>query len=65
MAIAVRSGSGTGAVTVVEANLKFIWDVVTRIKIGNKGKAYIVDSTGHLIVDPDIGLVLGKTDLNS
>ena len=64
MAIAVRSGSGAGAVTVVEVNLKFIWDVVTRIKIGNKGKAYVVDRTGHLIADPDIGLVLGKTDLS-
>ena len=64
MAIAVRSGSGTGAVTVVEVNLKFIWDVVMRIKIGSKGKAYVVDSTGHLIADPDIGLVLGKTNLS-
>jgi signal transduction histidine kinase/signal transduction protein with GAF and PtsI domain len=64
MSIAVRSGGESGPVTVAEVNLKFIWDVVTRIRIGQKGKAYVVDSTGHLVADPDIGLVLRKTDLS-
>jgi signal transduction histidine kinase len=64
MSIAVRSGGESGPVTVAEVNLKFIWDVVTRIKIGQKGKAYVVDSTGHLVADPDIGLVLRKTNLS-
>jgi len=64
MSIAVRSGGESGPVTVAEVNLKFIWDVVTRIKIGQKGKAYVVDSTGFLVADPDIGLVLRKTDLS-
>src|SRR5262249_49164022 len=41
----------------------FIWDVVSRIKIGDKGKAYVVDGKGFLIADPDIGLVLRKTNL--
>ncbi len=63
MQIAVRSRAG-GPVTVADVNLKFIWDVVTRIKIGKKGKAYVVDETGHLVADPDIGLVLRKTDLS-
>ena len=64
MSIAVRSGGESGPVTVAEVNLKFIWDVVTRIRIGQKGKAYVVDSTGHLVADPDIGLVLRKTNLS-
>ena len=64
MSIAVRSGGAGGPVTVAEVNLKFIWDVVTRIKIGQKGKAYVVDGTGHLVADPDIGLVLRKTNLS-
>ena len=64
MSIAVRSGGESGPVTVADVNLKFIWDVVTRIKIGQKGKAYVVDSSGHLVADPDIGLVLRKTDLS-
>ncbi|MEO8509556.1 MAG: GAF domain-containing protein, partial [Betaproteobacteria bacterium] len=42
---------------------KFIWDVVSRIKIGDKGKAYVVDGKGFLVADPDIGLVLRKTNL--
>jgi signal transduction histidine kinase len=61
MTIAVRAGS---AVTAAEVNLKFLWDVITRIKVGDKGKAYVVDATGHLIADPDIGEVLRKTNLS-
>ncbi len=63
MTIAIRSGSDSGPVTVADVNLKFIWDVVSRIKIGDKGKAYVVDGKGFLIADPDIGLVLRKTNL--
>ncbi len=44
MTIAMRSGSDAGPVTVADVNLKFIWDVVSRIKIGEKGKAYVVDA---------------------
>jgi signal transduction histidine kinase len=62
MQIAVRAGS---AVTVADVNLKFIWDVITRIKVGEKGKAYVIDATGHLVADPDIGLVLRKTNLSA
>jgi len=58
------SGSASG-VTVAEVNLKFIWDVVSQIKIGKAGHAYVVDSHGHLIAHPDISLVLKKTDLSS
>ncbi len=63
MTIASRAGGGDGPVTVAEVNLKFIWDVVTRIKIGDKGKAYVVDDKGLLVADPDIGLVLRKTSM--
>src|SRR4029079_6077811 len=64
MPIGVRSGSDTGPVTIADVNLKFIWDVVSRIKIGEKGKAYAVDSNGFLVADPDIGLVLRKTPMS-
>ncbi len=63
MTIALRSGGDKGPVTIADVNLKFIWDVVSRIKIGEKGKAYVVDKQGYLIADPDIGLVLRKTSL--
>jgi signal transduction histidine kinase len=65
MTLAIRSGSDKGPLTVAEVNLKFIWDVVSRIQIGSKGKAYVVDAAGNLIADPDIGLVLRKTSLAS
>jgi signal transduction histidine kinase len=48
---------------VAEVNLKFIWDVVTQIKIGKAGRAYVVDAAGNLIAHPDISLVLQKTSL--
>jgi signal transduction histidine kinase/HAMP domain-containing protein/predicted transcriptional regulator with HTH domain len=64
MTVSLRSGGGRGPVTIADVNLKFIWDVVSRIKIGDKGKAYVVDRSGYLVADPDIGLVLRKTDLS-
>ena len=56
------AGSGQGAgVTVAEVNLKFIWDVVSRITIGKAGHAFVLDGQGVLIAHPDISLVLQKT----
>ena len=52
-----------GGVTVAEVNLKFIWDVVSQIKVGKAGLAYVVDGGGALIAHPDISLVLQKTSL--
>ncbi|MBP8294566.1 MAG: GAF domain-containing protein [Burkholderiales bacterium] len=62
MTVAIRSND-KGPVTIAEVNLKFIWEVVSRIRIGDRGKAYVVDGGGFLIADPDIGLVLRKTNL--
>ncbi|MBI4271401.1 MAG: GAF domain-containing protein [Candidatus Rokubacteria bacterium] len=64
MAIAVGGGRA-GGVTVAEVNLKFIWDVVSRITIGRAGLAYVVDRQGALVAHPDISLVLRKTSLAS
>ena len=51
-------------VTVAELNLKFIWDVVSQIKVGKAGRAYVVDDRGHLVAHPDMSLVLQKSDLS-
>ncbi|HEV7576848.1 MAG TPA: GAF domain-containing protein [Caldimonas sp.] len=64
MTIARPAGSG-GGVTAAEVNLKFVWDVVSRIKIGAAGIAYVVDADGVLIAHPDISLVLKKSDLKA
>jgi two-component system, NtrC family, sensor kinase len=52
-----------GGVTAAEVNLKFIWDVVSRIRVGKAGIAYAVDGGGALIAHPDISLVLQNTSL--
>src|SRR6476661_154269 len=65
LTIALRAGTDAGPVTIADVNLKFVWDVVSRIRIGDKGKAYAVDGNGYLVADPDIGLVLRKTDLST
>jgi len=63
MTIARPAGPG-GGVTAVEVNLKFVWDVVSGIKVGEHGVAYVLDRTGTLIAHPDISLVLKKLDLS-
>ena len=65
MTIAVAGTSEEAGITVAEVNLKFIWDVISRIKIGAKGLAYVVDSSGQLIAHPDISLVLQKLNLSA
>ena len=62
--ITIAVGSSGGAVTLAEVNLKFIWDVVSRISIGKEGLAYVVDSRGQLIAHPDISYVLQQQDLS-
>ena len=57
--------AGSAGVTAAEMNLKFVWDVVSRIRIGSAGLAYVVDADGTLIAHPDISLVLRKTDLRA
>jgi adenylate cyclase len=41
--------------TLAELNLKLIWDVISTIRIGQGGCAYVVDQQGRLMAHPDIG----------
>jgi signal transduction histidine kinase len=50
-------------VSVAEVNLKLIWDVITAIKVGQHGQAFVIDAQGRLIAHPDISLVLRNTDM--
>ena len=43
--------------SVAEVNLKLIWDVVSQIKIGERGVAYLLDAQSRVIVHPNTGLV--------
>jgi signal transduction histidine kinase len=64
MSIAMAGTRREDGVTIAEVNLKLIWDVVSQIKVGQRGKAYVVDAQGQLISHPDISLVLRNTNLS-
>ncbi len=51
-------------VLIAELNLKFIWDLIGRIKIGKRGVAYVVDKNGNLIAFGDISRVLKGENLS-
>src|SRR6476659_3166381 len=64
MTLAMAGARRDAGVSVAEVNLKFIWDVISQIKVGKKGQAFVVDSRSRLIAHPDISLVLRNTDLS-
>jgi PAS domain S-box-containing protein len=65
MTIAMPGKGQDPGVTVAEVNLKFIQDVVSQIRVGKEGYAYVLDSRGNLIAHPDMSLVLKKTSFAS
>jgi hypothetical protein len=64
MTLAIAGTRRDAGVSVAEVNLKLIWDVVSQIKVGEHGHAYVVDAQGRLIAHPDISLVLRNTDMS-
>jgi HAMP domain-containing protein len=63
MTLALAGIRRDAGVSVAEVNLKLIWDVISQIKVGEHGQAYVVDGDGRLIAHPDISLVLRNTDM--
>jgi signal transduction histidine kinase/CheY-like chemotaxis protein/HPt (histidine-containing phosphotransfer) domain-containing protein len=64
MTLATRGTGRTPNVIVAEVNLRFIWDLVAGIRVGNTGKAYVVDRMGILIAHPDLWRALRRSDLS-
>ena len=64
MTLAVAGTRKDAGVSIAEVNLKLIWDVVSQIKVGERGQAYVVGPQGRLIAHPDISLVLRNTDMS-
>jgi signal transduction histidine kinase len=52
-----------GGVIVSEINMKFLWELISRIQVGQGGVAYVVDKRGLLIAHPDYNLVINKTNM--
>ena len=64
MTLALAGARKDAGVSIAEVNLKLIWDVVSRIRVGEHGHAYVVGPEGRLIAHPDISLVLRNTDMS-
>ncbi len=62
MTIAIAGNRAAVGVAVAEINLKLIWDVITSIRVGKSGQAFVLDRPGRIIAHPDISLVLRGED---
>lgn len=58
MTIAIAGNRSADGVAVAEVNLKFIWEVISGIRVGQTGDAFVLDRPGRLVAHPDISLVL-------
>jgi class 3 adenylate cyclase len=65
LSLGLRGQRREKGVTIAEVNLKFVWDLISRMDVGRAGSAFVVDSNGLLIAHRDISLVLRKTDLSA
>src|ERR687894_1921896 len=64
MTLALAGTRRDAGVSIAEVNLKLIWEVISKIRVGERGHAYVVDANGRLIAHPDISLVLRNTDMS-
>ena len=62
LTVAISGNSPSFGAAVAEVNLKLIWDVISAIKVGKSGFAFVLDQPGRLIAHPDISLVLRGAD---
>lgn len=64
MTVAVAHAGRNSGATIADVNLKLIWEVITAIRVGGTGYAFVTDTSGRLIAHPDLSLVLRETDLS-
>lgn len=62
LTVALSGSRPLVGVVVAEVNLKLIWDVISAIKVGETGSAFVLDRPGRLVAHPDISLVLRGAD---
>lgn len=62
MTMAVAGNRAAVGVAIAQINLKLIWDVISGIKVGDSGGAFVVDRDGKLVAHPNISLVLQGAD---
>jgi class 3 adenylate cyclase len=62
MTLAVAGNRAAVGVAIADINLKLIWDVISAIRVGQSGGAFVVDRNGRLVAHPNISLVLRGAD---
>ena len=65
LSLGLRGQLREKGIIIAEVNLKFVWELISRMDVGVEGSAFVVDSNGLLIAHRDISLVLRKTDLSA
>ena len=65
MVMAISGKGRTAGVVLAKINLKLIGDVISEIRIGQSGAAYVVDGANRLIAHPDIDRVLKGRDADT
>jgi signal transduction histidine kinase/CheY-like chemotaxis protein len=63
--MAIPADPSAFEVIMAEVSLRAMWDVVSRIKVGSVGFAYVVDARGRLIAHPDLRQALKGRDLSA
>ncbi len=58
-----RFAGEVAGVLQAEVNLKYIWEVISGVRVGKTGYAYAVTRAGDLVAHPDISLVLQRRNL--
>jgi two-component system, NtrC family, sensor kinase len=65
MTLSMAHAGRMPGVTSASVNLKLIWDVISSVRVGESGYAFITDETGKLVSHPDMSLVLRGSDLSA
>jgi len=65
MTLGMAGGRSDAGVSVVELNLKPMWDIVQQTKVGDGGVAYVVSAEGRVIAHPDFSVGKSMRDVSS
>jgi hypothetical protein len=65
MTLGMAGGRSDAGVSVVELNLKPMWDIVQQTKVGDHGIAYVVNAEGRVIAHPDFSVGKSLRDVSS